>query len=434
MSLPDILFLLLIPFAVLAWRRWDWALLTILALLPSYLWRLTVGGIPTTWLEAAIYILLIVVLLRSQWWNFIKSNWLTNRSWIVLGLGWALVAIAGVVVAPDKRLALGILKGWIMDPLVVAVLFYYATAAAVSKIEWWQKVTAAFWCGGVYTSLSALIMAYSSNATRFNGWYDSPNVLAMYLLPILAMSLLVTRRQEFKNTPSLLLKIGWWGGNAIMAAALFGTNSYTALIALAAGALMYVLFSINYNRILAAGLGFSIVVVGILLPFVMTPANYWFPLTHYNSTYKLDSGQMRLILWREAGQVIQTKPLWGLGLGQWQPYFLNKVMPYKPELRQPGVTLELYYASLFPHNLWLTTWLNLGLLGVIILAILAGKLFRAVTRTKAVELMVVLAIILTQGMVDTPFYKNDWSIMWWVMVAAVAWLNNDARLSASKIG
>ncbi len=50
-------------FAYLAWRRFDWALILLFTLLPTYLIRFNIGMMPTTLLEVMIWIVAMVWLI-----------------------------------------------------------------------------------------------------------------------------------------------------------------------------------------------------------------------------------------------------------------------------------------------------------------------------------------------------------------------------------
>ncbi len=427
MILSDWLFLLLLPLAVLAWYRFSLALCVVLALLPSYLFRLTVLGVPTTWLELAIYVLLLVFLAQGKWrdHDWLKSK--SSRSWLGwLGL-WLLAATAAVVVAPDKRLALGILKGWIIDPLLLAYLFINELNLASLKEKWWRQVVMSFWLGGSLTALGSIIMAVLNHTARIYGWYDSPNVLAMFLVPILLLTGLCSRTNFFKNSLTFVQKLIWWLGLGLMFLALVGSNSYTGIISLIISLVFFILL-IKFNRPkFTVGLGAGLLLLNLLLPLIFVKYNYWFPLSHRNDTYQVTSGQVRLVLWREALQVVKARPILGLGLGQWQPYFLQQVMPKLPEARRAGLAIELYYASLFPHNLMLTTWLYLGLGGVVALGVLIIKACLAAGRRKNLIIPVtILLAVLVQGLVDTPWYKNDWAVMGWLLFSVFLWFDGQA--------
>lgn len=411
-------FILLVLFAYLAWRQPRSAAVLLCALLPSYLWRGSIFGLPTTWLELAIYVTALAALWRwglAPWRQiFAAQNW----RWLAPAGLWLLAAIVGTLVAPDKRLALGELKGWVFDPmLLVATLA--AAAYHTGGRHLWRDTLGALLAGAAGTTVIALVGAGAAGAVRLAGWYDSPNVLAMYLVPIAvaALTWYAAHGRDELSRPGRRL---WILGCAVTLLGIVLTNSYAALAATVLALGLYVLLRRVQQSWLATALATVTIVVGLTLPFAMVALGRWVLPSHSNATYHLTSGETRFILWREATHLVQDHPLFGLGLGQWQPQFQKLIHPGLPGALNPGYLIELYYASLFPHNLWLATWLSLGLMGVAALAWLTVLVWRAAKSSPLPA--VVLASILLQGLVDTPLYKNDLSVLFWVCVLAAATL------------
>ncbi|MFZ5391037.1 MAG: hypothetical protein ACOZAJ_02055, partial [Patescibacteria group bacterium] len=118
----------------------------------------------------------------------------------------------------------------------------------------------------------------------------------------------------------------------------------------------------------------------------------------------------------------------GIGLGGWQSLFRNKLQPNLPENKLPGYSIEFYYASLFPHNLYLTVWLFQGFLGLIILL----GLFWKITKPGWLLPVIMLLPWLVYGVVDTPLYKNDYAFLFVFMILAV-WFKEIEKLKIDQI-
>ncbi|MFH1583349.1 MAG: hypothetical protein ABIB72_03465, partial [Candidatus Falkowbacteria bacterium] len=65
-----------ILFFILAWRRLDLAVMFLIAALPAYLIRFSVFGLPATLLEAMIWIVFIVWVIKN--FSRVKNNFLEN--------------------------------------------------------------------------------------------------------------------------------------------------------------------------------------------------------------------------------------------------------------------------------------------------------------------------------------------------------------------
>ena len=94
----------------------------ICALLPTYLIRFSIFGIPTTVLETIIYfafLIQIYLILRSKLgiknYEIRNKKFISHISYIIIPIALFFVAIIiSTIIAPDKRAALGIAKAWFL--------------------------------------------------------------------------------------------------------------------------------------------------------------------------------------------------------------------------------------------------------------------------------------------------------------------------------
>ena len=100
----------------------------ILALLPAYLVRFNIGGIPTTGLEILLLVFLFFALLRVKVKDF--KNWAgLGKINYAIGL-FVFAGIISTLVSPEKARALGQLKSFVVEPIL---LFYGAILTIKSK-------------------------------------------------------------------------------------------------------------------------------------------------------------------------------------------------------------------------------------------------------------------------------------------------------------
>jgi O-antigen ligase len=126
------------------------------------------------------------------------------------------------------------------------------------------------------------------------------------------------------------------------------------------------------------------------------------------------SVELRLSIYNQALSMLRQRPILGAGISG----FPIRVAPFRPE----GQEIELY-----PHDLWLTTWSELGLLGLIAFAaIFFGLLWRgwrALTGAQDIYRPVIwgsvgaLLVYLVHGLFDSPYWKNDLSLEFWLIAA-----------------
>ena len=113
------------------------------------------------------------------------------------------------------------------------------------------------------------------------------------------------------------------------------------------------------------------------------------------------------MIWQKAWQVFKQNPVIGIGPGTFQDYF-----PLYPKWGVPQ-----------PHNLFLAFLLQAGIIGFIGFIWLILWFFRpradqpwAGTR---LLLIVIMSYILINGLADTTYWKNDLSLMFWLIIGAM---------------
>ena len=84
----------------------------------------------------------------------------------------------------------------------------------------------------------------------------------------------------------------------------------------------------------------------------------------------------------------------------------------------------------YPHNIFLTTWTELGLLGLVaftwLFAMLLIAPWRALSRSSLIYKPILwgtgtaFAMLLVHGLVDSPYWKNDLSVEFWILAALEA--------------
>ncbi|HSX82622.1 MAG TPA: O-antigen ligase family protein, partial [Candidatus Saccharimonadia bacterium] len=117
----------------------------------------------------------------------------------------------------------------------------------------------------------------------------------------------------------------------------------------------------------------------------------------------------RLSIFTDTLSMLRDHPIFGDGLGGYHYLFR-------------GTILEIY-----PHDVWLTFWVEVGLLGMVAFAIIfLGLLYRgwrayshAGGFYRALLWGVSGSLVLwgVHGLVDSPYWKNDMSIEFWILAA-----------------
>jgi len=414
-------------FASLAYYRPLISLYLIAGLLPSYLIRYNFFGIPLTWLETMIIVLAIVLLIQK------KIDLKKIRDDIFF---WPIIAILAsatiaVFVSGDKLHALGAWKAYFVEPII----FYWLM---INIIVVRRHLEGLFWALGAsvwYLALSGLIqkivpvgvpeafLTASGGTDRIVSFFGYPNALGLYLGPIVVvfMGFLF-----YKNADSLLLYFSnfqrFWLKLSVV---IFGfmtiwwSKSEGAILAVAAVGWLMMLIMKKSRKPALILLGFFVILLIVnsgLRELILSKIllQDW-------------SGQVRLAIWGETWNMLKAHWFFGAGLAGYPvgiiPYHANAWMEIFP----------------YPHNILLNFWSELGLLGLASFIWLAIKYFWINIKNlfsfvwcychdapfdrlaSFVFIMAGLEIII-HGLVDAPYFKNDLSMLVWIL-AAVTSLN-----------
>ncbi len=359
-------------------------------------WRY--GPLPTTLLET-----LILITVAGYVWLLWNERRLPSRTpYDIPAALWLVAGVLGVIVAPDHRAALGTYRAYFLEAVA---LFYVAvdllcTPEQLRKVFLVGSVSAVIYSIGQIVSfvwVAAHHHLQLGDAPAFLN--NTPNADAMYLEPILAFSI------GFVAFP-------WSRRVRMIAAVVLGfvllamilTLSRAGYLAMAALAVVVVV-SLQRGRVrwwTAAGLVVAAAVV-LEVPFINQR------IAGINS-----SAALRESIFGQALKMLSQRPIFGAGIDGYP----IRVAPFHPSTQ----TIELY-----PHDIWLTTWSEVGLLGLFVLAFLLFSLLwraaRALPNVSDVYKPIVwgcfgaFVLIFMHGFFDSPLWKNDLSAEFWLVAA-----------------
>jgi putative inorganic carbon (HCO3(-)) transporter len=402
-------------------------------LLPSYLVRFSILGIPTTLLEVLIYVAAIISLikflipLRADGQKS-KIQVVDKKIFIPIFL-FFLAGIISIFVSPDKKEALGLFKAFVFDPIV----FFFVVIYNVKDKKQVDLIIKALILSGFLVAIHAIYQKLTGQLTSDNrviGIFGySPNYLALYLAPIAVLtssySFMITRKGG--DGQNYMSKYIWVYDLALLAMlwAILLSGSRAAFAATLVGIASYLVIKywtwIKERKIIVTLLYCSVVILLVVGWFFVKPN--W-QLSSEEGGRITSSNNIRWEIWKTTvNDIIFQKSNWlvGVGLGNYQNYFteLTKDRVNYPEWISP--------LALTPHNLFLTIWVNLGLLGLIAFVWILIMFFSSKSDSKFLNntefgtyglvLIAVMIAILLQGLVDSPYWKNDLSVFFWILIA-----------------
>ncbi|MDD4607253.1 MAG: O-antigen ligase family protein [Patescibacteria group bacterium] len=440
MTLFILLTLLFALFIFLSWQNIQLALGLLFLCLPSYLIRFNVGFLPTTVLELMILAIFLTWLVKKL---IRHERVLIIKKWFWIILMWLLGATLALLVSADLRVAAGIWKAYFIEPIIIFIIlidviqkrrdinlimhFLSVSVVSVALLAIYQKITGwlvpiEFWQDG-----------------RMTSFFGYPNAIGLYVAPIVIL-LLAQIKEIFKNKKDLKWGVFYLITIILGIISLVLAKSEGAVVGLLAGIIFLALLSGPRERK-------TILIIIILAILMISFYQPWQEYAREKITLNDLSGQIRRQQWKETWQMLQDgRILSGSGLASYQiaiepyhqdgiffnaekdPDFKRKIIlfsdEYKAEHWQP---VEIY---LYPHNIILNFWTELGLAGLSIFILCLLEFFKTgglILKNKknylVIGLMASMIVILIHGLVDVPYFKNDLAILWWLFIGLITILD-----------
>lgn len=344
--------------------------------------------------------------------------------------------------------ALGIIKSWFVIPMLFGYIIFYASRVYFSREKLIFLFMVSFLPFGIFSLLMWIFGSGMTYDGRFEGIFNSPNTLAMYLTPAAILSWYFFRKYSFapqtkgeggvtsqsvcETTLSPLLvkarRNTFWISFFIFAFLLFLTRSYSAWIAIFLGLFFFEIVRIRNiraraNYILVGANNYSpLRYAGIILVFagIIAFSQWNNPrFEHFFDPGSRSSFASRVMIWQSAGKMVVDSPVFGIGPGNFQACYLAYQKYFPPYLE---------WSVPEPHNIFLAFWLGGGIIGLLGCGFLVFWWFRNVFQNIKKEgghLLLTLAAImiamLVHGLVDTPYWRISLSyIFWWVFFMGIS--------------
>ena len=266
---------------------------------------------------------------------------------------------------------------------------------------------------------------------RAVSFFSHPNFYALFSAPLLAF--LIPDIFIPLKTIAYKLKASLWVFGTI---GLFLSLSRAGWLGLACAVSVYLIFVADKK---IRKFAFVIVIVMVIALFSIPNFRYRLLLPFYGER----SANSRMELWASGWKAIKTSPVFGLGLNG----YLENYQKF-----QTNKTLDTHN---FPHNIFLNFWVETGLLGLIsFISIVILGIYKAFKKTGVIlnpiasgdeesqrqrsfakpqslsrdsrgndairlGMALFLTCLLTQGLIDNPYFKNDLAMAFWVILSLI---------------
>jgi O-antigen ligase len=390
------------------------------ACLPLYVVRWQYGPVPTTLLENLI-IATVALYVVGRWR---EGRLRLNRTPLDIPILLLLVSGAiSVVVARDHRAALGLYKAFFIEPVAI----FYVASDLLRKADDYRHLLLGFAIGSsafALLNIANFIVAFAGNKVALGSppvaLYGSANEVAMYLEPPLAFAAALVLFSERRLDRALGLL---WG--LLLGSALILTLSRGAFLACAVFAIFVV---VSLNPVLRKPLFAGLAVLAAVVIAAVALGSHTPLVIHRLSLKALEyTSVTRFEIYWDTLRMLLPHFVFGLGLGGYLLVYHN-------------------FPEIYPHDIWLSFWAELGLLGLIAFAIIFIRLLRSGWRAlpfatgfdRVVLWGAVGALVLwgVHGIFDSPYWKNDMSVEFWLVAAMLMLLSRSTtqRGAGSEAG
>lgn len=378
--------------------------------MPLYLVRFQILGMPSNLLEILIglgFLIWICVDYRKILRELRGFPYLFPVALLLGGL------ILSALVGDNLRVSTGIIRGWFVFPLLFALMVRGGVNNEKDRLDFLQIF---YWSAAAVSVIALMyfLYGYLTYDGRLRAFWQSPNHLAMYIAPgvILGFWKIFCKTKSRERKQKSINVIATITGLILMLLTLYLTYSYAAWIAVIIGILTVVIFG---NKKKSKMVRWTVCLMMILVAIFIFQAkkSKFSDLVHLNERSSLAS---RVMIWESSLRIIQDNWLFGIGPGNFQDKYLDYQKHFPPYLE---------WAVPQPHNIFLAFWLQSGLLGLVgfvwLIALWYKKALEKIKRNEAECIPLVLLGIMTyflfHGMVDTTYWKNDLSVMFWLVIS-----------------
>jgi O-antigen ligase len=471
----------------LAFFKRDTAIILLPIFFPTHLFSLEFFGVPVSLIEALIWITALTIIIQSfyrivnplKWWNVLftsffkfihpkRSFFIVYKKVIFPVVLFLLAALLSLIIVKDVvvdgavfeglKIAIGVLQSFIVTPLIMfflILMFVDSNKKVISLLDSYALSAVAVGLWGVAQLLTGL---YITSEARVSGPFESAGSLALYISP--AVVYLLIRLLDVVFPVAEIEKYSFWRmplrkdkfpiekadtfllmfSLLVLMPVLFATKSFGAMVAIFFGVVIYIsLQFMEYRRHKKmkkwSWKFFAFVTfIGVFLASMV----YVSDPVEFNSIVELDqenSSSVRVEIYTVSLNLIKDNWFTGIGMGQFPLYYQAVAQDV---LERPPYEANVSH----PHNLFLALWLNLGLIGlvafiwIIVLSIrrvypfmtsFAYNDFEHGTKLRVVGFCI-LMVILLQGIVDTPYFKSDLALLFWLIVGLIFATDNERRM------
>jgi len=388
-------------------------LLTIFSM-PLYLVRMNIFGLPSNVFELLAILTIAILFLKTRKVLIEKLFGLPK-----LLLVSVMLILSGVLLSilfnENYRAGFGIFKSWFLVPILFSFLLYiiFDSKENLEKVFLSIYLSAAIvgFISIVYKTLG--IVTYDN---RLEAFYSSPNYLAIYLSSSIFFGFYFIAKSFLEKAYSKKFFVHLFL-TLLLLLSLYFTYSYGAWLAVFIALLFTIFFSVPQKKFLISILFF--IIAATILVFQFNTSKFS-SLVNFSQRSSFSS---RIMIWDASFLMIKQNPVWGIGPGNFQNSYLSLQKYFSPYLE---------WAVPQPHNIFIAFWLQsgfMGLIGFLLLLFFIFKIFFEINKNKkdtflTAPLLGFFLYTVLHGLLDTTYWKNDYSFLFWICVFLIFSIRN----------
>ncbi|MCK4744956.1 O-antigen ligase family protein [Candidatus Parcubacteria bacterium] len=412
-------------FAFVAYRNLAAAIAVIVAFLPSYLIRFQIWVFPTTVLEGMILIVFFIWFAKFGWkkisQRFKNKNFFQPYPFYKQIILIIAVSYFSIFIAPDFYKAAGLWRAYFLEPI-----FFFLVFANIIKTK--KDLRKIFFSLGISALLVSLFAVYQkitgdfipvemwrgASERRVTSFYTSPNAVGLFLAPIIAIYF-AWLFDDFKKEKLLLNFYKILVLLFSLAAVIFSVSEGAWLGLTAAFAIFLLLiFTKKLNFKITKKFFYKIAVAIVSLSIIASLCFANLIKDKIQPVLLDTANQNRFILWQESWNFLTQNPknfIFGAGIFGFPQIQEKFRAPLKME------------PLIYPHNIFLNFWMEIGLIGMLAFIWLilnffinAKKMLKSGQRILAIGSISAMVTVIIHGLVDVPYFKNDLAVLFWLIL------------------
>ncbi len=320
--------------------------------------------------------------------------------------------IPSLILYPSTH-AYGVFIEWIVLPCATGTLLWLQRTKTNTIILYGLLLLS------LCVSIAALLLyahGYVTYDHRLSAFFLSPNHLAMFTAPLIFTALAL-----FFTVTHMYLKILCITSSILCATTVLLTQSFSTLCAVMITALLLLFTIIKNKKVFWCAIIILVIIFGVVTSV---------KVGNSNALFERNSLSSRIMIWDVATFYIQKSPLIGYEIDSFQKHYLAAQPLYPPYLE---------WAVPTEHNIFLHFMISGGYCAVVAFCVLCAyvvfsgyTLYHQHKKPHIASICGAFIVIILCGVLDTPYWKNDLSVLFWIIIALI--IPTTSRIPKSVMG